>query len=274
MSAHVSLNAGLGLASSSPVDDIVDSIKGGAPTLTQFDERIVSTKTNLPAATAVVVGEAPPVEAQPAKAYIVDAWTPSTKQSPLGKTGMFALVLLAHVLAIVGIASVRDTVQVIEPQALQIAIVAAPQDKAETPPQPKIIPPPVLLLPVEPVVIDIALPDSTAITVAAKPVEASLPTSTATGTPKTVSSVDYVREPQPKYPSAARALKQRGTVTLRVLVDSSGHAREVNLHRTSGYKLLDEAARKAVLDAQFKPYMENGNALPVYVLVPIEFGTA
>jgi protein TonB len=59
-----------------------------------------------------------------------------------------------------------------------------------------------------------------------------------------------------------------------VLVDADGHAREVSLQRTSGYRTLDDAARTAVLNALFKPYTENGQSLPVYVLVPIEFGAA
>jgi protein TonB len=76
-----------------------------------------------------------------------------------------------------------------------------------------------------------------------------------------------------KYPSAARALKQRGIVTLRALIDVGGHAAEVNVYRSSGYKLLDDAARDAALNAQYKPYTENGRAVPVYVLIPIEFGS-
>jgi protein TonB len=124
--------------------------------------------------------------------------------------------------------------------------------------------------------IEVAVADSNAITVAAMPVAsaAASPTIASVTTPKLVSEVEYVREPVAKYPAAARTMKQSGVVTLRVLIDASGRAREVNVHRSSGYKLLDDAARKAVLSALFKPYTENGSAQPVYVLIPIEFGTA
>jgi protein TonB len=130
-------------------------------------------------------------------------------------------------------------------------------------------------LPVEPVVIDIADPDTTAITVTTRPIEpASAAATAAVGTPKTVSSVEYIREPLVKYPQAARVLKQRGTVTLRALIDVEGTAREVDVQTTSGYRVLDDAARAAVLNALFKPYIEGGHALPVYVFIPIEFGLA
>jgi protein TonB len=270
MSAHASFTTGLNLSPVlTPVGELVDSIKEGAAALTNFDAKLVHHKSKSRAVPELRVSDAPTQAI-----YVVDAWVPATEASRLGKGGMLALVVAVHVLAVVGIASIRDEAKVVEPKALQVAIISAPQSEADVPPPSKNIPPPVLSLPVEPVVIDIALPDSNAITVAARPTEPPPAATAATGTPKTVTSVEYVREPQPKYPAAARALKQRGTVMLRVLVDSDGHAREVNLHRTSGHKILDEAARKAVLDAQFKPYMENGHALPVYVLIPIEFSAA
>ena len=144
-------------------------------------------------------------------------------------------------------------------------------------------PPPIQLprlptfdLPVEPVIIDIAAePDTTAITVAARPSEPVASAATpAVGTPKTVSSVEYIREPVVKYPQAARVLKQRGVVTLRALIDIEGLAREVDVQTSSGFRVLDDAARTAVLNALFKPYIESGHALPVYVFIPIEFGLA
>jgi protein TonB len=133
---------------------------------------------------------------------------------------------------------------------------------------------PTLDLPVVPVDIEIAAPEAVSIAVTSQPAEPAAAPSAAVGTPKTVSSVEYIREPTVKYPPAARALKQRGTVTVRALIDVNGTAREVNVLRSSNFRLLDDAARTAVLNALFKPYVENGHALPVYVLIPIEFGAA
>jgi periplasmic protein TonB len=198
--------------------------------------------------------------------------TSATSTSSLRKGGALALVVLVHVLAAYALTHLPPQVTDIVMQPLQVAVIAAPQSTEEKPLPPPTIPQQSnITLPVEPVFIIAAEPSATAITVETPPVE-STTSDSATATPKVVSTVEYIREPQPKYPPAARALKQRGTVMLRVLVDGEGHAREVNLHRSSGYRLLDDAARSAVLNALFKPYSENGRSRPVYVFVPIEFG--
>jgi len=58
---------------------------------------------------------------------------------------------------------------------------------------------------------------------------------------------------------------------MRVLVSDAGLPVRAEVHRSSGSPRLDEAARQAVLGALFKPYIENGKSLTVYVLVPINF---
>jgi protein TonB len=183
------------------------------------------------------------------------------------------LVVLVHGLAAYALTHLPPQVRDYVAQPLQVAVLATPQRTDETPLPPPTIPPQSnIALPVEPIFLIAAEPATAiTITVESRPVE---PTTSDAAIPKVVSTVEYVREPQPKYPPSARALKQRGTVMLRVLVDADGHAKEVSLHRTSGYRALDDAARTAVLNALFKPYTENGQSLPVYVFVPIEFGAA
>ena len=58
---------------------------------------------------------------------------------------------------------------------------------------------------------------------------------------------------------------------LIVLIDPEGHARDVRVHRTSGFEQLDVAARDAVWAALFKPHRENGVARSARVIVPIQF---
>jgi protein TonB len=91
-------------------------------------------------------------------------------------------------------------------------------------------------------------------------------------TPRLVSDVAYVRAPRPKYPSAARTLRLAGTVVLRILIDERGHPAQISVQRSSGHRVLDEAAQSAAFEALFKPYVEDGVARQVFVLVPIEFG--
>jgi periplasmic protein TonB len=75
----------------------------------------------------------------------------------------------------------------------------------------------------------------------------------------------------PHYPPAARHSLQQGVVQLRVLVGEDGRARDIELLRSSGHTLLDEAARQCVREALFRPYLLNGVARAVLVVVPIEF---
>jgi periplasmic protein TonB len=89
--------------------------------------------------------------------------------------------------------------------------------------------------------------------------------------PVEVSTVEYVRPPEPRYPPASRAAREEGLVVLRVLVDERGRAQEVSVLKSSGHVRLDDAARAAVRRALFKPYFERGVARAAVVTVPIEF---
>jgi len=188
---------------------------------------------------------------------------------------VFVVAAAFHVLIAVALTSMsgnRPTLPTA--QAIQWVSIAAPAGEAPVPslPKPRLLEP-VALQPDAPV---IEIQSETAITVASTaPAPSAAHSSSANGeTVRIVSVVEYIREPIAKYPPTARALKQKGVVTVRALIDVDGRAREVNVHKSCGYKLLDDAARSAVLTAHFKPYMENGRSLPVYVLIPIEFGAS
>ncbi|MCU1728570.1 energy transducer TonB [Pseudomonas sp. 7P_10.2_Bac1] len=90
--------------------------------------------------------------------------------------------------------------------------------------------------------------------------------------PKTITrGVEYVHEPEPEYPDSAREEGHEGTVILRVLVDIHGQPGAVDIVRSSGFGSLDEAGKTAVRGALFKPYLEDGHAVSVYVIVPLRF---
>ena len=90
--------------------------------------------------------------------------------------------------------------------------------------------------------------------------------------PKTITrGVEYVHEPEPDYPDSAREEGNEGTVILRVLVDIHGKPGAVDIVRSSGFGSLDEAGKTAVRGALFKPYLEDGHAVSVYVIVPLRF---
>jgi protein TonB len=90
-------------------------------------------------------------------------------------------------------------------------------------------------------------------------------------TPRLVSTVEYVREPAPRYPPQSRRLREQGLVVLRVIIDERGTASSIEIETSSGHARLDDAAREAVLRAEFRPYIEDGEPRPALVLIPIEF---
>jgi protein TonB len=89
--------------------------------------------------------------------------------------------------------------------------------------------------------------------------------------PPMIETVEYVRAPAPVYPTESSRKRERGTVLLRVLVDSLGRPAQIQIERSSGYTRLDSAAREAVRNALFRPHEVNGIAQPSQVLIPIEF---
>lgn len=91
------------------------------------------------------------------------------------------------------------------------------------------------------------------------------------GEPKLISSVEYIRQPSPRYPPQSRRLKEQGLVVLRVLIDEKGQACDIEVESSSGFARLDHAAKDAVARAEFRPYVEDGEPRRALVLIPIEF---
>ena len=82
---------------------------------------------------------------------------------------------------------------------------------------------------------------------------------------------DYLRNPPPAYPSAARRGNIEGKVLLKVDVSQEGTAEQVEVARSSGSRLLDEAARVAVEQWRFVPAHRGSEKVAANVIVPIIF---
>lgn len=61
------------------------------------------------------------------------------------------------------------------------------------------------------------------------------------------------RDIKPRYPSGARRRGEEGSVTLDVVISDDGRTRSATVIHSSGFAELDEAARRAVLEAHFTP---------------------
>lgn len=85
------------------------------------------------------------------------------------------------------------------------------------------------------------------------------------------SAVRYLSLPPVEVPRASRRAGEHGTVWLRVVVDATGLPVQVSVQRSSGFARLDEQALWAMRQARFKPHTEDGRAVEVEVIAPIEY---
>ena|GEM_PF-219646 len=82
---------------------------------------------------------------------------------------------------------------------------------------------------------------------------------------------DYLSNPTPSYPPAARRLGIQGEVVIRVLVNPDGKPENLQLQKSSGSSLLDNAALSAVKHWSFVPARRGDKPVSAWVDVPIHF---
>jgi protein TonB len=82
---------------------------------------------------------------------------------------------------------------------------------------------------------------------------------------------DYLHNPKPAYPPAARRNGEEGKVLLKVRVSSQGTALDVAISKSSGFGRLDNAAAEAVARWRFVPAKRGDEAVESSVIVPITF---
>lgn len=75
----------------------------------------------------------------------------------------------------------------------------------------------------------------------------------------------------PPYPPEAYQQGQEGVVLLDVTISAEGKVNRLRLHRSCGFKLLDDAAQTAVANWRFEPAQYRGRAIAYRVVVPVRF---
>ena len=81
----------------------------------------------------------------------------------------------------------------------------------------------------------------------------------------------YRSNPPPKYPAVARRRGFQGNVVLEVLVGPAGNVMELHILSSSGYPVLDRAAKSSVKNWTFEPGMRGQQKVEMWVRVPIRF---
>lgn len=86
------------------------------------------------------------------------------------------------------------------------------------------------------------------------------------------SDAAHLNNPQPPYPQLSKRLGETGVVQLRVHVEIDGTPSQVQIHQSSGYNRLDQAALETVKSRwRFVPGNLGGTPIPSWVIQPIRF---
>ncbi len=74
-----------------------------------------------------------------------------------------------------------------------------------------------------------------------------------------------------QYPEAAKAQKIQGKVIIRFIVNTEGNTEGITVLKGVDPMLDAEAVRVVSMLSGFKPGMQNGKAVPVWYMVPVNF---
>lgn len=81
----------------------------------------------------------------------------------------------------------------------------------------------------------------------------------------------FRHRPAPAYPAQAQRDEIEGTVRLKLLIGADGRVAEVNIVRSSGHRLLDQAALSAAQSWILEPAQKNGTPTPAWAEVDVPF---
>lgn len=90
--------------------------------------------------------------------------------------------------------------------------------------------------------------------------------------PQLIQKSRFLSKPTPpKYPRLAKRKGLEGTVTYEVWLDEKGKQIKLLLKNSSGAKVLDVAALKAIKNWKFSPHSINGKTIAHRIYIPISF---
>jgi protein TonB len=208
---------------------------------------------------------------------------------PVPRRLLIGAILLLHLAAVCGLLQIREVREAVAEAAPMFVSILTPP----APPKPVAVPPPPVPRPVQktpppptviaaapspapaPFVVPAPVPQvAEPIAAPAPPVVAApAPAPTPAPAPKIIpaSSVQYLEPISLEYPRLSKRLGETGHVLIRLYIDESGKATNVQVNRSSGHPRLDEAALAAIQKARFRPYTENGVAVAGWAFIPLEF---
>jgi protein TonB len=84
-------------------------------------------------------------------------------------------------------------------------------------------------------------------------------------------NLQVTRRVDPVYPPASRRAGEQGTAVFNVLVDESGHARDVTVQTSSGFDRLDQSAMQAIRRWVFAPAVRGSQKVSAWTSVKVTF---
>ncbi len=80
-----------------------------------------------------------------------------------------------------------------------------------------------------------------------------------------------IKKIPPVYPRLAKAAGIEGTVWIKALVSRTGTVLEAEVRKSSGSELLDAAALRVADQYLYKPAIQNGDPVPIWVTYRVDF---
>lgn len=82
---------------------------------------------------------------------------------------------------------------------------------------------------------------------------------------------ELVYSVEPDYPHLARIAGQEGLVVMKALIDKRGDVVDAVVFVSSGFPLLDEAARAVAWKYKYRPAIQNGRPVALWVTYKVDF---
>jgi protein TonB len=82
---------------------------------------------------------------------------------------------------------------------------------------------------------------------------------------------EMIHQEKAEYPRLARQAGLEGRVVVQALVDREGNVRKAEVFTSSGTASLDDAAVKAAFKNKFKPAIQNGRPVALWVTYNVDF---
>ena len=118
--------------------------------------------------------------------------------------------------------------------------------------------------------VKVDLQPGTAVATAKSPSDSRGVTDAAARAHLSPGTAEIVSRPvEPNYPLLAKQMKVQGAVVLQALIGRDGNIQHLNI--LSGPAILSAAAREAVKQWRFRPYLQSGQAVETEARITVNF---